>query len=122
MAQNEDVAIEVRRNEARTRGGNESEFDPNMAVQVCWSVSAFQVCIDSWQSNELVIGIYLAGVRIAGAKLNANNPCARFKADVGVARVDAEICIDIVNRNVRAKGEVCVTFACVRFNQVIFTW
>ena len=86
----------------------------------CWQLSAFGVCVDAWQNNRLTLGFYLAGVKIGQKTIHADDPCARIKADAGLAKVDAEICIDFGARHVIARGQICVVVACVRFNQVIF--
>jgi hypothetical protein len=94
----------------------------NLHLNVCWSASVFSVCVEDWSNNRIKFGFYLAGVRVGQATVGANDPCVRLKEGGDLAKVDVEICADFSARQVVARGKVCVTLACVKFNQVIFNW
>jgi hypothetical protein len=115
-------AFEVKTRDDIDRGSIDPKVLESAAMRVCWSVSALNICVEDWSNDTITIGFYLAGIRIATARLRANDPCVRSSGDGGVAKYSVEVCANFANRNITAKGEVCVAFVCARFNQVIFTW
>ena len=108
----------------KTRGVQEGSDDlsQDFSFGPCWSVSAFGVCIEKWQNDKLTLGFYLSGIKIGQKTIDAKNPCVKLREGGDLAKVKADICADFSNRRVTAKGEVCVTFVCARFNQTIFNW
>jgi hypothetical protein len=99
-------------------------FIDNEPLGACWSVKAFKVCVEKIEADSVVVGLYLGGTRIATATLNAKTPCVKINESVGgdALKVDANVCADFANRELRAKGKVCAFFACVKFNQRILKW
>lgn len=91
-------------------------------LDICWSVKVFRICVSRVTSNSVTIDLYLANIKLGSAELSASRPCISVRHNVGVAKVDAKVCVDFGKREVRASGRVCVTFACVKFNQKILSW
>lgn len=91
-------------------------------LDICWSVKVFRICVSRVTSNSVTIDLYLANIKLGSAVLSARRPCISVRHNIGLAKVDAKVCVDFGKREVRATGRVCVTFACVRFNQKIFSW
>ena len=115
--------IEVTPNAQRSATG---DVDPRLLEALdapyCVQLSALHICLADWSNDRITVEFLLYGVRIAKATLKASDPCIKVREGGDLAKVKVDVCADFAKRAVTAKGEVCVTFACVKFNQVIFNW
>lgn len=80
---------------------------------MCWSTGPASICLDSWENNRAKIGVYLSGIRITTITLAANE--CKLIEEGDFIKIKANICLDVNNRCVTAKGYVRVAGQRVNF-------
>jgi hypothetical protein len=95
--------------------------------EVGWSFGPLRIEA-SFRGTTVSVTIYLLGVRVASATLDARNPALRVSVNLGVARVrDLEVRADFTQRTLSAAGRVCVRmppfrWRCRSFRVTILRW
>ena len=89
---------------------------------ICWESNGFGVCIEDWSNDEIKVGLYVAGIRVATKTLKANDPCVSIDEGGDLGRIRARVCAEFPQRRVVASGRVCTLGVCIRFSQVVYQW
>ena len=115
--------------EAIKKYSGESDYHLNIDLSeellgVCWSLKALEICIQSVSATKAVLIVKLLGKEVATVTLKKDKSCVKVKEHIGgdTARVDASICADFDEKEIRAKGKICAAFVCTKFNQRILKW
>lgn len=97
------------------------------ALEACWSLGPLRVCASVVGSGEIRVTASLFGRTILSGSLNPRRPRLCASANVGIARVELCLVLDLRGRRVRVEGRLCIRtltlrWRCTRFNARILAW
>lgn len=87
---------------------------------MCWTYSYAGICIISWDNSRMKLGVYLSGIQIATMTLTANE--CKLVEEGDFIKIKANICLDVNNRVVTAKGYLRVAGERFNFDGVILNF
>ena len=105
-------------------------LDEAATLTGCWGFGPIKVCW-TFQGSSIRVCVYLLGVEIGCATLDASNPefCVGAALPPLYPLAKANICVyaDFNQRLMGVKGEACArppggSWNCARFDEIVFRW
>lgn len=99
----------------------------SQALEACWSLGPLRVCASVVGSGEVRVTATLFGRTILSGSLNPRRPRLCASANVGIAKAELCVVLDLRGRRVRVEGRLCIRrltwrWRCTTFNARILAW